>query len=532
MVREKKEGMIPKEAQKVLQKRFKDLKNPVKIFVFTKKGENDQLTAPLHQFTEELMELTKTLSFSFYDEKSKEASTFEVTHFPSMLIQPDHYAIWYVGAPFGEEFRSFLDVLQFASEQESHLSKESKQHLQQLSEKREINVFVTLACPYCPGQVLHAFQAAIERHDIITAKCIDASEQMSLANKYQVGAVPHTVINDETISKGYESEDQFIQELIHLQPMEKTTPVEDSEGQEVHVDLIIIGGGPAGLTAGLYASRSGLQTIILEKAAIGGQVSITPQVENWPGFSSIPGNKLMDMIAGQVREYVPVIQGEEILEIKVGKHIEALSPTKRYTGHALILATGATHRTLGIPGEEEFYGRGVSYCATCDGYLYKNKSVVVIGGGNTALTDALYLKNLGAQVSILHRRDTFTAEQHLISSVEREKIPIFWNTEATHIKGEEMVTMINILNNKTQKKDTIQTNAVFVAIGEKPNNELAKMIGISLDDVGYIHIDRFGRTNIPRIYAAGDLTGGVRQIVTAVGEGASAATSAFQDISQ
>jgi len=531
MVREKKDGMIPKEARKILQKRFKDLKNPIKIYVFTKKGENDQLTTPLHQFAQELMELTNKISVSFFNETSKETTTYEVTHFPSVMIQPDHYAIWYVGVPFGEEFRSFLDVLQFVSEQDSHLSKQSKEQLNKLSEKRDITVFVTLACPYCPGQVLHAFQAAIERPDLIIAKCVDAAEQMSLANTFQVGAVPHTVINDETISKGYESEEQFIQELIQLSPLDKTTVAEGSEGEEVHVDLIIIGGGPAGLTAGLYAARSGLQTIIIEKATVGGQVTITPQVENWPGFSSIPGNKLMDMIAGQVREYVPVVQGEEILEIKVGKHIEALSSSKRYTGHALILATGATHRTLGIPGEEEYYGRGVSYCATCDGYLYKDKSVVVIGGGNTALTDALYLKNLGAQVSISHRGETFTAEQHLIDSVEREKIPIFWNTTITKIKGDDMVTMIETMNTKTQEKGSINTKAVFVANGEEPNNALAKIIGISLDEAGYVRIDRFGRTNIPRIYAAGDLTGGVRQIVTAVGEGASAATRAFQDLS-
>lgn len=523
--------VIPDDAKKFLKDRFKDLSDPVTLFVFTKKGENDQYSLLTQKFTQELANINEKIKVFLYNEKSKEVKEYKISHFPTVLIQPNTYDIRYIGAPFGEESRSFLDVLALVSRQNSGLSDESKKNLEELSEKRDIKVFVTLNCPYCPGQVLNGFKAAIQRPNLISASCIDAAEQMKLSRSYQVGAVPHTVINEQSISKGFEPEDQFIKELLTLKPIKEEKIIHEHQSRDVMVDLIIIGGGPAGLTAGLYAARSGLQTIVIEKETIGGQVSITPIVENWPGFSSIPGKKLMDMISTQVKEYVPLIQGEEIREIKIGRYIEALSTKRRYLGKALIMATGATHRKLGIPGEEEYYGRGVSYCATCDGYLFKDQQVIIIGGGNTALTDALYLKNLGAHVHIIHRGDHFSAEQHLIDSVSRELIPIQWNTIATKINGDDMVTSIDVMNTSIGKKEKEDVHAVFIAVGEEPNNILADQIGIELDEYGFVKIDRFGRTNIPRIYAAGDLTGGVRQIVTAVSEGATAATSAFQDIS-
>jgi len=264
---------------------------------------------------------------------------------------------------------------------------------------------------------------------------------------------------------------------------------------------------------------------------VGGQVSITPMVENWPGFRSIPGKQLMEMINAQVRDYVPVLEGQEVGEIKVGKHVEAVATGGHFIGQALILATGTSHRHLGVAGEDKLYGHGVSYCATCDGYFYKGKPVIVVGGGNTAMTDTLYLKNLGAKVTILARGSEFKGEQPLKDSIDREKIPVLWNTEIVEIMGDKQVTGVKVKNRNDEKEKELKADAVFVAIGEVPNNQLASQIGLKLDEYGYVTIDRYGRTNIPRVYGAGDITGGVRQIVTAVGEGASAASSAFEDIS-
>jgi thioredoxin reductase (NADPH) len=423
------------------------------------------------------------------------------------------------------------------SNHDSGLTKESRQALAQLDDKRHVMVFVTPDCPYCPGQVLNAFRAAIERPDLISAECVESVENIELAKAYDVGAVPHTAINATTISKGLQQEEMFIEELITMEPSEMSKQIlaetmeEDSGKAATEVDLIIIGAGPAGLTAGIYAQRSGLASVVIEKDMVGGLVALTPVVENYPGFTNIAGKRLMDLISNQAKDYVDIHEGEELKEIKVGKKIEAYTNRGKYLGSALILATGAQYRKLGIPGEETFAGHGVSYCATCDGYFFKDKKVLMVGGGNSALTDALHLKNLGAHVAIVHRRDKFRAEKYLQESIQREKIPVIWDSIVEKIIGtKKSVTGVKVKSLKTKKTKVHKVEGVFIAIGEVPNSKHASEIGIKLKDGNFIDIDNRCRTNIPRIYAAGDVTGGVRQIVTAVSEGATAALAAFEDL--
>ena len=523
---------LPAETKKILKTRFEELDEPVHLAVFTKKGENDEFNRMTVLFVKELTTISKKIEATFQQVGEKTAKKYDIKRSPTIMIQPEKYHIWYTGAPFGEEGRSFVDAILLVSNNNSMLTQKSRKQLAELTEKRHIMVFVTLSCPYCPGQVINGFRAAIERPDIISAECIDASEHMKFSQQYDVGAVPHTVINEKNISKGLEPEGKFIEELIKLKEVEFQETYHNHDAEyEIDVDLIIVGAGPAGLTAGIYGARSGLKTVILEQGNVGGQVALTPVVENWPGFRSIPGRQLMDMITLQTKEYVPILENEAVHEIKIGKNIEALTSKRSVKGKGLILATGTTHRKLGIDGEEELYGRGVSYCATCDGYLYKDKKVFVVGGGNTALTDALYLHNLGAQVSIIHRRDEFRAEKYLQDSVKNEGIEIFWNTEIQKINGKKRVESIVLINKNNDESKKIIADAVFISIGETPRSQLAAQLGLNLDKSGYIKVDRYGRTNIPRLYAAGDITGGVRQIVTAVGEGATAATAAFEDLS-
>jgi thioredoxin reductase (NADPH) len=505
------------------------LNNTVVLEVFTQEQQNDQYNLLTMHFLQELKELSDKIIVHMNqvgDEKSKK---YQVTRSPTILLNPDEYNIRYIGAPLGEEGRSFIEAILMVSKKQSGLSQVAKNLLADLKEPRFIKVFITLACPYCPGQVITAFKAAIEKPGLIGSECIDAGEHLDLAEKFEVGAVPHTVINDQTISRSLEPEERLIAEIVSLQPFEPVQE-EDATKEPTLVDLVIIGAGPAGLTAGIYAARSGLKTIVLEKNIAGGQAAITPVVENWPGFSSIPGKQLMDMISKQAREYVPVLEGERVQEIKIGKYIEAITERNWYFSKAIILATGAEHRKLQVPGEDTFYGHGVSYCPTCDGFLFKGKTVVVVGGGNTAMTDALYLKNLGAQVIVLNRGEEFKGEQTLKDSIKKEEISILWNTVVEEILGDKSVTDVRVHNTKSNSKTIISTNGVFVAIGEIPNNELAMNIGLKLDDQGFVMSDRFGRTNIPRVYVAGDVTGGVRQITTAVGSGATSATSVFEDI--
>src|SRR4030066_549136 len=188
-------------------------------------------------------------------------------------------------------------------------------------------------------------------------------------------------------------------------------------------DVVIVGAGPAGLSAGIYAIRAGLECVILEKGVPGGQVLTSPMIENYPGFAEVPGMKLMETMAEHARRYVDIKEGEEVLRVRSGEKFELGTTSGRYTCKAIILATGSRHRKLGVPGEEGMTGKGVRYCATCDGFFYKGKEVVVVGGGNTALTDALYLVSIGCKVTIIHRRGGCGQRPHPPLSVEQHKTP-------------------------------------------------------------------------------------------------------------
>lgn len=531
--KKKDEWFIPPDTRKTLLERFKDLKDEVNLEVFIKQGENDPYNTLTVVFCLDLARLTNKIHVNINVIGEEKAKKYGVERSPSVLFNPEQYNIRFTGAPVGEEGRSFIQAIMMVSSHESDLTKKSKKALAELAEPRYIQVFVTPDCPYCPGQVINAFRAGIERPELIKAECVESIENIDLAKAYFVGAVPQTVINKTTMSKGFQPEEMFIQELLTLEPTQIMDEAfeEPIDGSVTEVDLIIVGAGPGGLTAGIYAKRSGLNAVVLEKEVIGGQVAITSVVENYPGFTNIGGKKLMDLISAQAKNYVPIHEGEEVREIKVGKRIEAFTNRGKYVGKALLIATGAGYRKLGVVGEEQFAGHGVSYCATCDGYFFKGKRVVMVGGGNSALTDALYLKNLGANVKIIHRKDKFRAEKYLQESVEKANIPVVWDSVLEEILGNKNeVTGVKIRNVKTKAVKQLKLNGVFIAIGEDPNSKLAGELGIKLGKGGFIEVDRGCRTNIPRIYAAGDVTGGVRQIVTAVSEGAIAALSAFEDL--
>jgi len=259
-------------------------------------------------------------------------------------------------------------------------------------------------------------------------------------------------------------------------------------------------------------------------------------VENYPGYMRIGGKSLVDLISQQAVQYADIHVGEQAKEISQEKQDSKFHvKTNRaiYITKGIIIATGVGNKALGAAGERRLYGRGVSYCATCDGYFFKDgKKVIVVGGGNTAVTDALYLHNLGAQVTVVHWRDALRCEAKLQESLKESGIPVLWNSEVKEIVGDKTVKSIKIENNKTHAVTEMQADGVFVAIGYVPNNEIAKALGLELDNEGYIKVDLATmRTSIPRVYATGDITGGLKQIVVAVGQGSIAAMSAFEDIS-
>lgn len=295
-------------------------------------------------------------------------------------------------------------------------------------------------------------------------------------------------------------------------------------------DVVIVGAGPAGLSAGIYARRVGLEAIILEKGVPGGQILTSPNIENYPGFPEIPGMKLMEIMADHARRYIEIREGEEVLRVRSAEKFEISTTSGRYTTKAIILATGSSHRKLDVPGEEGLIGKGVSYCATCDGFFYKGREVIVVGGGNTALTDSLYLHSIGAKVTIVHRRDSFRADRHLQDTVKGHKIPVVWNTVVDEVVGKEEVSAVKLRNVKTGAAETRAINGVFVAVGEIPSSQLATELGLEMDPGGFVTVDRSFRTNVPFVYAAGDVSGGIRQVVAAVHGGAAAALACFEDL--
>mgnify|MGYP000150214415 FL=1 len=295
-------------------------------------------------------------------------------------------------------------------------------------------------------------------------------------------------------------------------------------------DLTVVGGGPAGLSAAIYAVRSGLNTLLLEKGLCGGLLNEIPQIENYPAFKSISGMELASKLKEHASEYAEIRELEEVLSImRKGENFVVKTEKGEYETRAVALCTGSRKRKLGVEGEEKFLGKGVSYCATCDGFFFKNKRVLVVGGGNSAVTEALFLKNIGCNVTLVHRRDTLRAEKYLQMRLLKE-IPVRWNAEVRRIEGEEHVQRVVIYDKKRQREEEVECDAVFIAIGEEPNSELASKLGVALDPDKYILTDKHQRTNVQRVYAAGDVAGGLRQVVVACAEGAVAAISAYNDL--
>jgi thioredoxin reductase (NADPH) len=297
-----------------------------------------------------------------------------------------------------------------------------------------------------------------------------------------------------------------------------------------HWDLIIIGAGPAGLTAGLYGARSGLKTLVLEEKMPGGAVVDTPLVENYPGFESISGRDLADKMAEQCKKAgAKINELEKVVELDLeGEKKVARTNRTVYTASAVIVASGSHYMTLGVPGETEFRGRGVSYCTLCDGAFFRGGNVLVVGGGNSAVVSARYLANIASHVRLAHRRDQLRAEELLVKDLIAQGVEIMWNTELKEVKGDIKVKGVVLVNNKTGETTEVDVDGVFVQVGEAPNSQVAKEAGVEVDEAGYIIVDSRQRTNIAGVYAAGDVTMGlVKQIGTAVGEAIVAASEAF-----
>lgn len=296
-------------------------------------------------------------------------------------------------------------------------------------------------------------------------------------------------------------------------------------------DLVIIGAGAAGLAAGIYGARNGLKTLIIEERVAGGMTAYAPRIENYPGFKSVSGAELAQMMVfhckasgAEIREFEKAID----LDLKSGRKL-VKTDKATYEANAVIIASGTCRREIGVPGEREFRGKGVSYCGVCDGPLFKGKRVLVAGGGNAAVATALYMADIASEVKIAHRRDAFRAEEALVKALKKKSnVEVLWNTEVKEIMGEESVNRVLLFDSRTGLIKELPIDGIFIQVGETPNSQLAKDAGVNVDDQGYIVVDVRQRTNIPGVFAAGDVTNHpVKQVGTAVGQGIIAALEAY-----
>jgi len=520
------------QAARQLKTIFQMIKNEVPIFFFSDPAGSGELNDLIRQVFRMIRQLTPKVTLREFSLQHPMAKKFSVTRAPAILFAPETLKIAWLGAPLGEEGRSLVEMILLLGTEKRDFSEPFANTVAGIVEPRSIKVFVSPTCPYCPQQVVNAIKAVLLQPTSFSLEIIDIELHPQLAEKYKAFSVPQVWANEQLIALGAQSEELFAASLAKLE--QQTYFIPEDTAEEVVTDLVIIGGGPAGLTAGIYGKRSGLKTVIVEKGALGGQIATTPVVENYPGLTHVGGKTLVDILVNHALEYVRIYPDEEVLEIIPAstkeQKLTVRTSRRKFMAKAVLLSTGAEHRKLRIPGEEEFAGRGVSYCSTCDGPLFKNKRVIMVGGGNSAVTEALYLNNIGVSVTLVHRRDAFRAQEYLVDILHKEKIPVLLNTEVKSIEGEGKVASVTLYNNKKKEFFQEKADGVFIAIGYDPAVDLARKAGAKLDANGYVAKDERHRTSVPGIYSAGDVEGGFKQIVVAAGQGAEAAMAIFEDL--
>ena len=380
-------------------------------------------------------------------------------------------------------------------------------------------------CVYCRRLAPALESVAEEYRDTLVFGAVNIDDEPELAQSEKIEVVPTLLIyqNGQVLGSIVAPESRaqlvaFIEETLQHREQEANIT-------EHIYDMIVVGGGPGGYTAALYAARAGLDTVILEKLSAGGQMALTEQIDNYPGFEDgIDGFSLGEKMKRGTERFGVETKLTEVLSLDLSGTVKKAETSEGpLFARTIVLATGAGPRELGIEGEQELIGKGVNYCAACDGMFYKNKTVVIAGGGNTAAADALILSRICKKVIVVHRRDTLRATKiYHEPLMKAENVEFRWDSEIIELLHDEKVIGIRLRNVKTGEETTLACDGVFVSIGRKPSSELVKD-QVEVDPAGYIIADESTRTNIPGVFAVGDVrTKALRQVVTAVADGATA----------
>ena len=380
-------------------------------------------------------------------------------------------------------------------------------------------------CVYCRRLAPALESVAAEYQDTLVFGAVNIDDEPELAQSEKIEVVPTLLIyqNGQVLGSIVAPESRaqlvaFIEEALQHREQEANIA-------EHIYDMIVVGGGPGGYTAALYAARAGLDTVILEKLSAGGQMALTEQIDNYPGFEDgIDGFSLGEKMKRGTERFGVETKLTEVLSLDLSGTVKKAETSEGpLFARTIVVATGAGPRELGIESEQELIGKGVNYCAACDGMFYKNKTVVIAGGGNTAAADALILSRICKKVIVVHRRDTLRATKiYHEPLMKAENVEFRWDSEIIELLHDEKVIGIRLRNVKTGEEITLACDGVFVSIGRKPSSELVKE-QVEVDPAGYIIADESTRTNIPGVFAVGDVrTKALRQVVTAVADGATA----------
>ena len=380
-------------------------------------------------------------------------------------------------------------------------------------------------CVYCRRLAPALESVAEEYRDTMVFGAVNIDDEPELAQSEKIEVVPTLLIyqNGQVLGSIVAPESRaqlvaFIEETLQHREQE-------ANNTEHIYDMIVVGGGPGGYAAALYAARAGLDTVVLEKLSAGGQMALTEQIDNYPGFEDgIDGFSLGEKMKRGTERFGVETKLAEVLSLDLSGTVKKAETSEGpLFARIIVLATGAGPRELGIEGEQELIGKGVNYCAACDGMFYKNKTVVIAGGGNTAAADALILSRICKKVIVVHRRDTLRATKiYHEPLMKAENVEFRWDSEIIELLHDEKVIGIRLRNVKTGEETTLACDGVFVSIGRKPSSELVKD-QVEIDPAGYIIADESTRTNIPGVFAVGDVrTKALRQVVTAVADGATA----------
>ena len=380
-------------------------------------------------------------------------------------------------------------------------------------------------CVYCRRLAPALENVAEEYRDTLVFGAVNIDDEPELARSEEIEVVPTLLIyqNGQVLGSIVAPESRaqlvaFIEETLQHREQE-------ANNTEHIYDMIVVGGGPGGYAAALYAARAGLDTVVLEKLSAGGQMALTEQIDNYPGFEDgIDGFSLGEKMKRGTERFGVETKLTEVLSLDLSGTVKKAETSEGpLLARTIALATGAGPRELGIEGEQELIGKGVNYCAACDGMFYKNKTVVIAGGGNTAAADALILSRICKKVIVVHRRDTLRATKiYHEPLMKAENVEFRWDSEIIELLHDEKVIGIRLRNVKTGEETTLACDGVFVSIGRKPSSELVKD-QVEVDPAGYIIADESTRTNIPGVFAVGDVrTKALRQVVTAVADGATA----------